>query len=344
MSNAVVLMTALVPTVGHKYLIDFAKNLIGWGNKVHVIVGTLDREPVDGNKRFNAFVHEYMHDRNVVLHHLHRDVPQEPSEHTDFWAVWRDIVREFVEAEPDDYFVTSELYGIDMARVLGCQFMPCNRYRETVPVKGTSVREDLLGNFEYILSTFQPYLRKTVTVFGAESCGKTTMTRWLSTVLDGHFVPEWAREYLETVGSEVTDERMRAIVAGQSAVQRTARTLLNKPFIFQDTDLFSTVGYYRLCGGGTDRDLDLAEYLAKQQKSDLYIVMNDGIPFEADQLRYGVDKRESKTQFWIDILEEFNLPHYVVRNTDITDQRLEVCIALQDFWNDSTKLIKDYKR
>lgn len=344
MSNAVVLMTALVPTVGHKYLIDFAKNLIGWGNKVHVIVGTLDREPVEGNKRFIAFVREYMHDRSVVLHHLDRDVPQEPSEHPDFWAVWSDIVREFVEVEPDDYFVASELYGIDMARVLGCQFMPCNRYRETVPVKGTSVRQDLLGNFEYILPTFQPYLRKTVTVFGAESCGKTTMTRWLSTVLDGHFVPEWAREYLETVGAEVTDERMRAIITGQSAVQRTARTLLNKPFIFQDTDLFSTVGYYRLWGGGTDRDLDLAEYLAKQQKSDLYIVMNDGIPFEADQLRYGGDKRESKTQFWIDILEEFKLPHYVVQNTDKTMQQLEVCAVLQDFWNDSTKLIREYKR
>lgn len=344
MSNAVVLMTALVPTVGHKYLIDFAKNLIGWGNKVHVIVGTLDREPVEGYKRFIAFVREYMHDRSVVLHHLDRDVPQEPSEHPDFWTVWRDIVSEFVEVEPDDYFVASELYGIDMARVLGCQFMPCNRYRETAPVKGTSVREDLLGNFEYILPTFQPYLRKTVTVFGAESCGKTTMTRWLSTVLDGHFIPEWAREYLETVGAEVTDERMRAIVTGQSAVQRTARTLLNKPFIFQDTDLFSTVGYYRLWGGGTDRDLDLVEYHAKQQKSDLYIVMNDGIPFEADQLRYGGDKRESKTQFWIDILEEFKLPHYVVQNTDKTMQRLEVCAVLQDFWNDSTKLIKEYER
>ena len=43
MPNAIVLMTALVPTVGHKYLIDYAKNLglIGYRDQVHVIVGTL---------------------------------------------------------------------------------------------------------------------------------------------------------------------------------------------------------------------------------------------------------------------------------------------------------------
>ena len=40
MPNAIVLMTALVPTVGHKYLIDYAKNLLQHvGDQVHVIVG-----------------------------------------------------------------------------------------------------------------------------------------------------------------------------------------------------------------------------------------------------------------------------------------------------------------
>src|SRR5574343_139183 len=101
-----------------------------------------------------------------------------------------------------------------MANVLGCKFMPCNRYRETVPIKGTTVRQNLMNNFEFILPEFQKYIRKTVTIFGAESCGKTTMTKYLSEKMNGWFVPEWAREYLETVGSEVTDERMRDIIYG----------------------------------------------------------------------------------------------------------------------------------
>lgn len=344
MPNAVVLMTALVPTVGHKYLIDYAKNLVGMG-EVHVIVGTMDREPVDSGLRYQSFLDTYRNNGRVKIHQLHRDVPQEPSEHPDFWNVWRDIVREFVDVKPDDYFVASELYGIDMARVLGCKFMPCNRYRETVPVKGTDVRHDLMGSFEYILPAFQKHIRKTVTVFGAESCGKTTMTRALAKELNGHFVPEWAREYLETVGAEVTDERMLAIVHGQAALQRTARDdLFNKPFVFQDTDLFSTLGYYRLWGGGTDHDVDLCEYLAKQLKSDFYIVMNDGIPFEADPLRYGGDKRESGMQYWIDLLEEFKLPYYVVPNTTKHMQTNYACNAVIEMFDQSTQHIKEYKR
>ena len=347
MPNAIVLMTALVPTVGHKYLIDYAKNLglIGYRDRVHVIVGTLDREPIEGKIRCYAIRDAYLNDSRVVVHHLHRDVPQEPSEHPDFWNVWRDIVREFVFVEPDDYFVASELYGMDMANVLGCKFMPCNRYRETVPVKGTDVRNDLMDSFDLILPEFQKHIRKTVTIFGAESCGKTTMTRALSKELNGHFIPEWAREYLETVGAEVTDERMRAIVEGQAALQKTAKNdLFNKPFIFQDTDLFSTLGYYRLWGGGTDRDIDLCEYLAKQLKSDFYIVMNDQIPFEADPLRYGGDKRESGMQFWIDILEEFKLPYYVVPLGNPYQQTNAACRAVIEMFDNATQHIRQYKR
>ncbi len=343
MSNAVVLMTALVPTVGHKYLIDFAKNLAS--GTVHVIVGTMDCEPVEGHLRYNAIKNTYANNRSVVVHHLHRDVPQDPSEHPDFWNLWRDIVREFVDVKPDDYFVASELYGMDMAHVLGCKFMPCNRYRETVPVKGTDVRHDLMDSFEFILPEFQKHIRKTVTVFGAESCGKTTMTRALARELNGHFVPEWAREYLETVGAEVTDERMLAIVHGQAALQKTARNdLFNKPFIFQDTDLFSTVGYYKLWGGGADHDVDLCEHLAKRLKSDLYIVMNDGIPFEPDPLRYGGDVRESKTQYWIDLLEEYNLPYYVVPLGTHAQQLNAVCREVIKRFEDAHKHIKEYER
>lgn len=345
MPNAIVLMTALVPTIGHKYLVDYAKNLAGHRGETHVILGVLPREPVPGLDRLEALIRTYLYDENVTIHYLDRDVPQEPSEHPDFWNVWRDIVREFVDVQPDDYFVASELYGMDMANVLGCKFMPCNRYRETVPVKGTDVRNDLMDSFDLILPEFQKHIRKTVTIFGAESCGKTTMTRALSKELNGHFIPEWAREYLETVGAEVTDERMRAIVEGQAALQKTAKNdLFNKPFIFQDTDLFSTLGYYRLWGGGTDRDIDLCEYLAKQLKSDFYIVMNDGIPFEADPLRYGGDKRESGMQFWIDILEEFKLPYYVVQRGGRHHQRKEVCNAVIGFFDDQHKHIWEYVR
>lgn len=345
MPKAIILMTALVPTIGHKYLIDFARNLVDGPCSVHVILGSMDREPVSGTDRLEALVAAYGLDEKVALHHLHRTVPQEPHEHPDFWNVWRDIVLEFVDVEPDDYFVASELYGIDMARVLGCKFMPCNRYRETIPIKGSDVRGDILGSFGYILPEFQHHLRKTVTLFGAESCGKTTMAKRLARDLNGWFVPEWAREYLETVGTEVTDERMAAIVAGQAAAQDTAYyTLMDKPWIFQDTDLLSTVGYYRLWGGDKRADMARVERMASERGSDLYIVMSDQIPFEQDPLRYGGATRESDMQFWINLLEEFGAEYVVAPTADHENQAQFLQGYLETWFNVRVGHISGYRR
>lgn len=346
MPNTIVMMTALVPTLGHKYLIDFARKLTQKHGITHVIVGTMDSEPVSARTRYKSIKKAYAHDKFVKVHHLHRDLPQDPSEHTNFWELWGTVVREFVDVKPKDIFVASELYGLDMAKVLGCKFMPCNRYRETVPIKGSTVRSDLESYFSFILPEFQHHIRKTVTLFGAESCGKTTMTWWLSKELNGHFLPEWAREYLETIGHETTLERMRDIVEGQYAIQKTAQyDLKDKPFIFQDTDLLCTLGYYRLIDvKPTEADLERVNKLVQRSKSDLYIVMNDRIPFEEDPLRYGGDKRESPTQFWIDLLDEFGCNYYVVKETDMEKQRREVANVLLSFFEEKTKHIRDFKR
>lgn len=347
MAKAIVLMTALVPTIGHKYLIDFAfklNEITGLASTVHVIVGTLDREPVPGFRRVNALRRSLYHS-HIQLHHLDRDVPQEPSEHPDFWNVWRDIVLELVgEVNPDDCIVASELYGIEMAKVLGCKFMPCNIYREILPIKGSDVRKDILGNFDKILPEFQPYLRKTVTIFGPESCGKTTMSKRLAKDLNGWFVPEWAREYLEVCGTEITNAKMAAIVDGQFASQKTVQELSGKPWIFQDTDLLSTIGYYRLWGGSDHDNKDIVTKKFEKSKSDLYVVMSDQIPFEEDPIRYGGTKRESNCQFWIDLLEEFGCPYVVVDAADHETQTAFLTKYLLEWYNNGVKHIQEYER
>ena len=232
MPNTIVLMTALVPTVGHLHIIDFASALAGNGT-AHIIVGSLPKEPIHGSIRYGSLFSYADNIHNVIVHYLYRDMPQNPWEHEDFWQLWASTVREFVDVQSEDYFVASELYGLDMAKVLGCTFMPCDVARQTLAVKSTFVRDDLYNNFHLIAPTFQHNIRKTVTIFGAESCGKTTMTKLLAEKLNGWFVPEWAREYLEITGSDLNQEKMRAIVAGQSALQRSVKVLENKPFIFK---------------------------------------------------------------------------------------------------------------
>ena len=347
MANTITLMTALVPTLGHKYLIDFAAHLASNSNgTAHIIVGTMEKEPIRGNWRCYA-IEEYAKKLRLIglkitIHHLNRDVPQEPDEHPDFWNEWKNIVREFVDVKPEDYFVASEPYGMNMAEVLGCSFMPANQYREVVPIKGSDVRKDLLGNFDKIMPEFQPYLRKVVTIFGAESCGKTTMAKRLAKDLNGWFIPEWAREYLETVGPEVTKEKMAAIVKGQAAAQDVAwHNLHNKAWIFQDTDLYSTAYYYKLWNNNIPENVLKC---AKDAQSDMYILMNDKIPFEQDLLRYGGNKRESTVHFWEDALKTENCKFYKVKSTHREDQVKEVKDFLVQWYMLEHKDIINYVR
>lgn len=346
MPKAIVLMTALIPTEGHAALIKFATRFVG---EVHVIISGRTFEPVPLHRRSWAISKEFKDFPSVHIHeHMDSNAPQNPSPEFEwdiaFWAYWKNTVNNFVgEVSTGDCVIASELYGIDLAKALGCKFVPFDINRYLVQISGTEVREDIYSGWDYILPEMRHFLKKTVTIFGAESCGKTTMTKYLSDVLFSPMVDEWARPYLElpNVGPEVTEEKMEMIVNGQYALQGVAKDDISSYFTFQDTDLLSTLGYYRIWGHTPPEYL---AGLARMYQSDLYIVMNDGIPFEQDILRYGETKRESKTQFWVDILEEFGCEYHVVKNTILHKQREEVVSVIWDFYDKNTSAIRNFVR
>lgn len=151
-----------------------------------------------------------------------------------------------------------------------------------------------------------------VTIFGAESTGKTTLGKTLVTSsagVSGHYLPEWARPYLENTSPVITTEAMTRIWHGQRALQDSARYLVDKPFIIQDSDLFSTVGFWDFWDGNTPEGLVQD---ALKRKSDLYIITRSNIPFAPDIIRYGDGVRETTDQYWIDLCEKYDLNYKVI--------------------------------
>ena len=164
--------------------------------------------------------------------------------------------------------------------------------------------------------------------------GNLGLANALATALDGIAIPEYARPYLEMVGSDITVAKMKSIHRGQKVLQKQATDLaLDKPFIFQDTDLFSTLGYWHLWNDGPE-DLSLMSD-ARSSKSDLYIVCPSNIPFEQDPLRYGGKVRESTDDYWINLCKNFDL-NYKVLTTKSKKGRLEEATKLAvDLFNPS---------
>jgi HTH-type transcriptional repressor of NAD biosynthesis genes len=336
--NGLVLMTALPPTKGHKFLIDFALEYMKIYDShnehtLHVLINGRPHEPISALDRFYSFCSEYkneINDGKIEISYSDDFIVQSPEDHPNFWNIWNAEIKKYV-FDPIHFVFGSENYVYTLAEHIGAIPILCNDQRDVIKVSATQVRADPLKGFHNLLNSFQPYVRKTTTIFGPESIGKTTLAKSLAESINGHLVPEYARAYLENpnVGPEVTEDKMEVIVNGQVALQKAAQKLLDKPFIVQDTDILSTYGYYLLWKKSVP---EFCKDIVEANLADYYIIPNEEIPFTPDILRYGVDKRESNNAFWINILESFNVPYYLIKSFSKEAQLKEATLAAKNFF------------
>ena len=85
-----------------------------------------------------------------------------------------------------------------------------------------------------------PSLKKIV-VIGPESTGKSSLCEALATHYRTSWVPEYAREYLETHGMDYSFDDLLTIARGQLALEDrlyAAAEAAGKELLFIDTDLY----------------------------------------------------------------------------------------------------------
>src|SRR5262245_9256154 len=265
----------LPPHLGHVYLGEFAGRYV---DCLTIVVCTLQREPIPGELRYRWMRELFPFDHVV---HLTDELPQEPAEHPDFWALWKASLERVLPGRPDFVFA-SEAYGIKLAEVLDGAFVPVDRARSAMPVSGTAVRADPLRHWEYLPRCVRPYFLRRVCVFGPESTGKTTLARRLAEHFDTVCVPEYARGVIEAQGGAIRYEDMERVARGQvaseEALSRSARRVL-----FADTDVLTTrIWSERLFG----RCPEWVAEQAEQRSYDLYLLLDVDVPWVADVARY----------------------------------------------------------
>lgn len=340
MNTAVVLMTALVPTTGHADLISFAATLDV--DKVDVLLCGRSFEPLDAHVRAQALREHFAGQPKVDVRVLmDDDAPQNPPDHPDFWGWWARAIRSHFPESNFRYVVASEPYGQQVADSITAQFMPYDIDRALNPARGTDVRENLWGHWNQIIPEARQHLMLNVTVFGQESVGKTTVSRAVTQMMKTDFIPEWARPYLEAVGEELTEQKMRNIVVGQAGLQRMVRSQAKHPVAVYDTDLFSTVGYYQI---GEMTPPAVLEAEAVRMASDVYYLMPDSIPFCPDPLRYGGDQRESDMKFWVKILEDYSLNYVVVPDGSAQEKAAFIYADVVRRFHEKNKALREFLR
>jgi NadR type nicotinamide-nucleotide adenylyltransferase len=263
------------PHAGHLYLCDFGHAYVG---ELTILVCSLPDDPIPGPLRF-GWMRELCPSARVL--HCEEILPQLPEDDpANFWPVWRDVIQRY-HPEPIDVVFASEAYGHRLAEEIGARFVPVDEARTAFPVSGSVIRKDPYSNWRFLPAPVQPYYLKRVTLFGAESTGKTTLAAQLARHFDTVVAPEYGRFHTEAFGANATSsEDMRQIVTGHLAGVAAASLRANRVLI-EDTDPVLTAIWSDMLAG--TRDPWFADY---RDYPDLYLFCDIDLPWVDDGTRY----------------------------------------------------------
>ena len=303
---------------GHKGLIEFMLNYpVDFASKAVLVCGK-SHDIIPTNVRHLA-TKNYVGDRGQVLHMEDDSMPDYPEDDLFFWEKWTKVIeRIFSHLAPEEiYLFTSEKYGEEFARKIQeirgvkCRHIPYNLDRTSFDVSGTEIRDDMVTHSYAVDLNIINYLSKTIYVLGAESTGKTTWSKKMNVryYSSSVFVPEYARGYLDLKGVKLNKQKFFEIIDGQFAAEEVAKktSLL---FKIHDTNLLTTYGwaklYYPAIAEEMKRRFDFKKMYT--ERNSLVLLTNDSLPFYPDAQRYGINKRETNREYWVGILNEFQIP------------------------------------
>ncbi|MGL5583147.1 MAG: AAA family ATPase [Cetobacterium sp.] len=128
----------------------------------------------------------------------------------------------------------------------GISYQILDKERKTTHISATMVRSNPRQYWDFIPASVKPFFTKNVLVLGAESCGKTTLTKALGKVFHAPVVPEMYRSIYPEKGMTFTAEDLGVVANVQTKAQGEAnRSFFNKGLVLHDTCCEITLMYGR---------------------------------------------------------------------------------------------------
>jgi len=270
------------PHRGHLFICDTARRMVA---ELTVLVCSTPHEPISGRARF-LWVQEAVPYARVL--HLHRDLPQHPEDHPDFWRTWREVIREF-HPEPIDRVFAGEPYGFRLAEELGAAPVIIDPDREAFSVSGAAIRDNPAAHWNGLAAPARAGFQKRLTILGPESTGKSRLAAHLANKFRTRMMPEYGRAYdvyykqsHYAKGTHWTGGDLM-VLAETHAAMRAALSPLAGPLLVEDTDAIQTAVWAEHLLG---KKLPALERFAAEDPADHYLLLSPDTPWADDGVRY----------------------------------------------------------
>ncbi len=269
------------PHKGHMFLCETAARVV---DEMTVLVCSIDPDTIPGALRA-AWMRRLL--PQLTVRHMHRDIPQAPEEHVDFWPIWKTAIAEF-HPQPIDFVFGSEPYVFRLAAELGAEPVLIDPGREVHSVSSTAVNSDPVANWAFIPDVVRRHYQKRVCILGPESSGKSTLAAVLAAQFDTRFMPEYGRTYDAHYRQGASwSERDFLMIARTHIAMRESLSPEAGPVFIEDTDPIQTAVWaeYLL----NDVPAELEALIASMEPADLYVLLTDDVKWRDDGTRYSGD-------------------------------------------------------
>lgn len=281
---------------GHIYFISKAATMV---DKLYVVLS------YDG-KRFQDDPRLSLKNRLLWLKTTFKDLPHikivyvdetNCSPYPDGWHEWSMLVKRAIPHRIGDI---TKIFSSEPEYTEGfnkywpnAEHVIIDAERKEVNISATEIRANPFKFWSYMPSIVRQHYVKKVCIIGTESCGKTTLTKYLSKIYQTSWVEEYGRKFCEQdmcMDESLLQYNDYALIAARRYEDELQAVKTANRIVFADTNAFITNFYCRLYEGSFHPMVDEYESL---EKYDLTLVLDSDVEWVADGLR--INKDRSKT-------------------------------------------------
>lgn len=244
---------------------------------------------------------------------------------------WCERLKEVVPEKFDVIFGgDAEYRDTYMQSFPGVDYVVRDRKEGRFPVSGTEIREDPFKYWDYILGSARSAFARRVLITGTESCGKTTLTKYLGKIYNTAWTEkEYGRYYsAEHLGGNedlFTSDDFTNIAWEQRKLDNQALKRANR-IVFLDTDAVVTQYYHHAYLG------DYSEHLFqsyKPNKYDVVLLMKPDVKWVPDGCRF-LDKDRWKHHDHLHWMYESSGFRNIIEIGGDYNTRLEKAMSVSD--------------
>lgn len=235
-----------------------------------------------------------------ILHVDETDIPAYP----DGWADWASLVNKSLWKagkvnKVDKIFSSEPEYEEGFKRYWPeAQHVVIDAAREEFNISATKIRENPFKYWSFLPSVVRKHYVKKVMIMGTESCGKTTLTKYLAKYFQTSWVEEYGRIFCEQdmcMDETLLQSNDYATIAMRRYELEQEAILTANKLVIVDTSAVVTNYYHSLYNDGTTNATVRA--FEELENYDLILFLDSDVPWVDDGLRINSDRSVTNEVF-----------------------------------------------